>query len=68
MCKLVKEFTQSCGICAREKVPRHRSYSFLHPLPVPKGPWLLLSMDFITDFPLTNEKDSIFVVVDWLIK
>jgi hypothetical protein len=40
--------------------------SFL--LPVPKGPWSSLSMDFITDFPRVNGKDSIFVVVDRLTK
>jgi hypothetical protein len=61
--KLVKEFIQSCDTCARGNVPRHRPYGFLHPLPVPKGPWLPLSMDFITDLPLANRKDSIFVVV-----
>jgi hypothetical protein len=36
--------------------------------PGSKGPWLLLSMDFITDLPLANGKDSIFVVVDQLTK
>jgi hypothetical protein len=66
--KLVKEFIQLCDTCARGKVPQYRPYDLLHPLPVPKGPWLSLSMDFITDFPFANGKDSIFVVVDQLIK
>jgi hypothetical protein len=35
---------------------------------VPKGPWLSLSMDFITNLSLTNRKDSIFVIVDRLTK
>jgi hypothetical protein len=37
-------------------------------LPVLKDPWLSLSIDFITDFSLVNEKESIFVVVNWLTK
>jgi hypothetical protein len=64
----VKEFIQSCDTCTRGKVLQHRPYGLLHPLPVPKGPWLSLSMDFITNLPLANRKDSIFVVVDWLTK
>jgi hypothetical protein len=68
MWKLVKEFIQSCDTCTRGKVPRHRPYGLLHPLPIPKGSWLSLSIDFITDLPLANGKDSIFVVVDRLTK
>jgi hypothetical protein len=68
MWKLVKEFIQSCDTCTREKVPRHRPYGLLHPLPILKGPWLSLSMDFITDLPFANKKDSIFVVINRLTK
>jgi hypothetical protein len=68
MWKLVKEFIQSCDTCAREKVPQHRPYGLLHLLPIPKGPWLLLSMDFFTNLPLANGKDLIFVIVDQLTK
>jgi hypothetical protein len=63
----VKEFIQSCGTYARRKVPRHWPY-VLYLLPIPKGPWLSLSMDFITDLPLANGNDSIFVVVNRLTK
>jgi hypothetical protein len=68
MWKLVKEFIQSCDTCTSGKVPQYRPYGLLHLLPVPKDPWLLLSMDFFIDLPLTNGKDSIFVVIDWLTK
>jgi hypothetical protein len=64
----VKEFIQSCNTCTKRKVPRHRPYGLLHPLPVPKGSWLSLSMDFITNLRLADEKNSIFVVVDRLTK
>jgi hypothetical protein len=68
MWKLVKEFIQSCGTCIRGKVPQHRPYGLLHPLPILKGLWLLLIMNFITDLSFANGKDSIFVIVDWLTK
>ena len=68
MWKLVKEFLHSYDICVQGKVPRYHPYGLFHPLPVPKGPWLSLSIDIILDLPLANGKDSIFVVVDRLTK
>ena len=68
MWKLVKKFTQLYDTCARGKVPQHQPYGLLHLFLVPKGPWLSLSMDFITDSLLVNKKDSIFVVVNRLTK
>jgi hypothetical protein len=68
MWKLVKEFIQSYDTCTRGKIPQHRPYGLLHPLPVPKGPWLSLSMNFITNLPLANGKDSFFIIVDRLKK
>jgi hypothetical protein len=38
------------------------------PLPIPKKPWSLISMDFITDLSSSKAFDSIFVVVDRLTK
>ena len=68
MWKDVKEFVLSCDICSRSKTPRHRPYGLLQPLRIPRRPWSSVSMDFITDLPLSNSFDSIFVVVDPLIK
>jgi hypothetical protein len=68
MWEFVKEFIKLCNTCARRKVPRHRPYGLLHPFLIPKDPWLLLSLDFITDLLLNNGKDSIFVVVNRLTK
>jgi hypothetical protein len=63
MWKLVKEFIQSCDTCARGKVPQHRPYGLLQPLPVTKGPWLLLSMDLLQIFHLPIERIQFF----WLL-
>ncbi|EDN07175.1 hypothetical protein HCAG_03706 [Histoplasma mississippiense (nom. inval.)] len=63
----VKEYVETCDVCQRIKVPRHKQYGELAPLPVPKGPWQDLSMDFIVDLPKSTRVkgyDSILVIVD----
>ena len=64
MWKLVKDFIKTCDICARSKTVHHRSYELLRPLPLPDWSWSSISMDFITDLPLSEGHDSILVVVD----
>lgn len=64
MWKLVKEFIKSCEICSRSKGPRLRPHGLLQPLPIPSGPWTSVSLDFITDLPMSMSYDSILVIVD----
>jgi hypothetical protein len=68
MWKTVKDYVTTCDICSRSKVPRHRPYGLLRPLPILKKHWFLISMDFITNLPNSKAFDSIFVVVDRLTK
>ena len=68
MWKSVKEYVTTCDICSRSKIPRHRPYGLLHPLPILEKPWSSISMDFIVDLPPSKGFDSIFVVVDRLTK
>jgi len=68
MQQLVKEFIKSCDPCARAKVPRHQPYRLFHPWLVPRGPWLSLSMDSITNFLNLKENNSTLVVVNQLTK
>ncbi|MBW0479185.1 hypothetical protein O181_018900 [Austropuccinia psidii MF-1] len=39
-------------------------FGLLKPLPITNGLWICLSMDFITQLPLSNSFDSILVIVD----
>ncbi|MBW0465415.1 hypothetical protein O181_005130 [Austropuccinia psidii MF-1] len=48
----------------RNKNIHHKKFGLLKPLQIPYGPWNYLSIDFITQFPLSNNFDSILVVVD----
>ncbi len=68
MNKLLREYVKSYNTCARSKAPRHRSFGFLQPLPIPSRPWGSIAMDFIMDLPTVKAKNSILVVVDQLTK
>ena len=60
----VAAYIERCETCLKAKstVKPHGKYL---PLPIPEGPWLDVSMDFVLGLPWTQRgKDSIFVVVD----
>ncbi|MBW0579576.1 hypothetical protein O181_119291, partial [Austropuccinia psidii MF-1] len=59
MTQFIKDYVSSCQQCSRNK-----KFGLLKPLPIPNGPWICLSMDFITQLPLSNSFDSILVIVD----
>ena len=66
--EFVKSYIRTCDLCQRSKPTRHRPYGPLQPLPVPEQPWTSISLDHITDLPLSNGFDSILVVVCRLTK
>ncbi|MBW0464692.1 hypothetical protein O181_004407 [Austropuccinia psidii MF-1] len=64
MNQFIKYYVSSCQQFSRNKNINHKKFGFLKPLQIPSGPWNSLSMNFITQFPLSNDFDSILVVVD----
>jgi hypothetical protein len=64
----ILEYVKSCDVCQRMKVSRHKPYGKLESLPIPKGPWQDISMDFIVGLPPSLHNgiacDSILVIVD----
>ncbi|MBW0573809.1 hypothetical protein O181_113524, partial [Austropuccinia psidii MF-1] len=64
MTQFIKDYVSSCQQCSRNKNTHHKKFGFLQPLPIPNGPWICLSMDFITQLPQSNSFDSILVIVD----
>ncbi|MBW0532435.1 hypothetical protein O181_072150 [Austropuccinia psidii MF-1] len=64
MTKFIKDYVSSCQQCSRNKNIHQKKFGFLKPLPIPNGPWICLSMDFITNLSLSNSSDSILVIVD----
>ncbi|MBW0536722.1 hypothetical protein O181_076437 [Austropuccinia psidii MF-1] len=64
MTQVIKDNVSSFQQCSRNKNIHHKKFGLLKPLPIPNGPWICLSMDFITQLPLSNSFDSILVIVD----
>ena len=64
----IRRYVRSCDLCQRNKVSRHAPYGELIPLEIPTRNWESISMDFITDLPLSHGSDTLLVVVDRLSK
>jgi Reverse transcriptase (RNA-dependent DNA polymerase)/RNase H-like domain found in reverse transcriptase/Integrase zinc binding domain/Aspartyl protease len=65
----VQAFVRRCDSCQRIKAPRQSKYGKLHPLQVPERRWQSVSLDLITDLPVTSRgHDTIVVFVDRLSK
>ena len=60
----IENFVRSCEDCQRNKAPRHKRHGLLHPLELPYAPWDSISMDFITQLPLSENCATIWVIVD----
>lgn len=65
----VQSQIQKCDICQRNKPSNRPSAGKLMPLPVPGYRWEVVSLDFVTDLPKTNNGyDAVCVFVDKLTK
>ncbi|MBW0502158.1 hypothetical protein O181_041873 [Austropuccinia psidii MF-1] len=64
MNQFIKDYVSSSQKCSRNKNIHHKKFGLLKCLQIPSGPWNSLLMDFITQFPLSNNFYSILVVVD----
>ncbi|MBW0517207.1 hypothetical protein O181_056922 [Austropuccinia psidii MF-1] len=64
MTQFIKDYESSCQKVFKKKNINHQKFVLLKPLPIPNGPWIYLSMDFITQFPVSNFFGSILVIVD----
>ena len=60
----ITDFVRSCLQCQKNKAARHQPYGLLTPMELPHTPWQWIAMDFITDLPLSDECDQLWVVVD----
>ncbi|MBW0503311.1 hypothetical protein O181_043026 [Austropuccinia psidii MF-1] len=64
MTQFIKDYVSTCKQLSGNKNIHHKKFGLLKPFPVPNGPWVFLSMDFITQLPLSNSFDSIIVIVE----
>ncbi|GMF53405.1 unnamed protein product [Phytophthora fragariaefolia] len=69
MLKSIQTFIVDCESCRRNKPRLTKPPGLLEPLNIPSERWQSISMDFITDLPITKRAvNSIWVVVDRLAK
>src|SRR5208282_3656250 len=66
MSKDIRDFTDACDGCGRNKSWRSRRKGFLKPLPIPDRIWSEISMDFITDLPESEGCKNMIVITDRL--
>ena len=65
MTVMVKQFVDRCSTCQQMKLNTHPSAAPLMPIKShAHQPFQQITMDFITDLPISNGFDSIFIVVD----
>ena len=65
----VTQYVSKCLTCQQVKVEHQVPTGLLNPLPIPQWKWDNISMDFVSGFPLTQQKhDSVWVIVDKLTK
>lgn len=60
------KFCVSCSTCQTVKGKTQKPAGLLHSLPIPDRPWKSISMDFVGPFPVSNEHDFIWVIMDRL--
>jgi hypothetical protein len=64
----IRQFIQNCNVCGRTKPWRELKRGLLRPLSLPDRIWKEISMDFVTDLPLSNGYRNLMVVTHRLSK
>jgi len=58
------DFVQSRPECQQNKASRHWPYGLSSPLELSYAPWQSIAMDFITELPVSEGCDQLWVVID----
>ena len=65
----IRQFLPNCDICGSKAVWREKRRGLLKPLPVPERQWAEISVDFITDLPVSKSgATNVMVITDRLFK
>uniref|UniRef100_A0A8C6XBR2 Gypsy retrotransposon integrase-like protein 1 n=1 Tax=Naja naja TaxID=35670 RepID=A0A8C6XBR2_NAJNA len=64
----VHSYVTSCVPCRQAKTASGAPPGLFQPLPTPERPWGAISMDFLTDLPLSSGFTTVLVMVDTLTK
>ena len=58
------DFVRSCPECQQNKATRHLPYGLSSPLELPYAPWQSIAMDFITELPVSEGCDQLWIIKD----
>jgi len=58
------DFVRSCPECQKNKAARHQPFGLISPLELPYVPWQSIAMDFITELPISEGCDQLWVIID----
>jgi len=58
------DLVRSCPKYQQNKASRHPPYGLSSPLELPYAPWQSIAMDFITELPISEECDQLWVIID----
>ena len=66
----VEQYLRNCHVCKQAKAARDAYNGLFQPLPVPKKPWVDLTIDFVVGLPKSQPEgyDAILIVIDRLSK
>lgn len=64
----VLEFVTTCDVCQKIKPDRRKKPGLLKPLPIPERPYHTVTMDLITNLPISEGFEAILVLTDKLTK
>ena len=62
--KQIIDFVQSCPECQKNKATRHPPCGLSSPLELTYAPWQSIAMDLITELPLSEDCDQLWVVIN----
>uniref|UniRef100_A0A452ZYI2 Integrase catalytic domain-containing protein n=1 Tax=Aegilops tauschii subsp. strangulata TaxID=200361 RepID=A0A452ZYI2_AEGTS len=60
----ILQYVRCCTVCQQAKPDRAASPGLLMPLPIPKQPWDMISMDFVDGLPQSSKFNCLLVIVD----
>jgi len=64
MYKRIFDFVRTCPEYQQNKASHHPPYGLSSPLELPYAPWQSIAMDFITELPVSEECDQLWVIID----
>ncbi|HLP34463.1 MAG TPA: DDE-type integrase/transposase/recombinase, partial [Amoebophilaceae bacterium] len=69
MYQYVQKYVESCDLCQKVKPSTQAPAGLIHPLPIPKRPWVSICCDFLSMPPVWHkgrQYDNLWVVMDRL--